>query len=187
MENKCAFFLNIENTKYYHCSNILHCNFTLKWEKNAENYIYWCIKHKILIVCVQVLVFMGAVLQWANLYGYVRCKAGGGKKLKDIATNYFGLKLFKKVKFPFCSTSPEGFKKKTHVCYILSHRLWTNQRGCDLPGLMLFAKAFLLFNNVGLGRLIKSFFLFQCSCSKVLFAFCIWHEWNEETIIWEFV
>ncbi|KAA0705218.1 Golgi apparatus membrane protein TVP23 -like protein B [Triplophysa tibetana] len=49
------------------------------------------------------LVFMGAVLQWANLYGYVRCKAGGGKKLKDIATNYLGLKLFKKV-----VNKPEG-------------------------------------------------------------------------------
>lgn len=128
MENKCAFFLNIENTKYYHCSNILHCNFTLKWEKNAENYNYWCIKHKILIVCVQVLVFMGAVLQWANLYGYVRCKAGGGKKLKDIATNYFGLKLFKKVKFPFCSTSPEGFKKKL-MFVIFSHTGCEQTRG----------------------------------------------------------
>ncbi len=40
---------------------------------------------------------MGVVLQWANLYGYVRCKVGGSTKLKNMATNYFGLKLFKKV------------------------------------------------------------------------------------------
>ncbi|XP_051570487.1 Golgi apparatus membrane protein TVP23 homolog B-like [Myxocyprinus asiaticus] len=43
------------------------------------------------------VVIMGAVLQWANLYGYVRCKIGGGSKLKNMATNYFGLQLFKKV------------------------------------------------------------------------------------------
>nr|XP_055039645.1 Golgi apparatus membrane protein TVP23 homolog B isoform X1 [Misgurnus anguillicaudatus] len=43
-----------------------------------------------------VLVVLGAVLQLANLYAYVRCKMGGGSKLKKIATNYFGLKLLKK-------------------------------------------------------------------------------------------
>uniref|UniRef100_A0A9J7X8F6 Uncharacterized protein n=1 Tax=Cyprinus carpio carpio TaxID=630221 RepID=A0A9J7X8F6_CYPCA len=39
------------------------------------------------------------VLQWTNptVYGYVRCKVGGATKLKNMATNYFGLKLFKKV------------------------------------------------------------------------------------------
>lgn len=73
---------------------------------------------------MQVLVFMGAVLQWANLYGYVRCKVGGGKKLKDMATNYLGLKFFKKVKFPFGSTSPACFYEICfNACYILSRRL----------------------------------------------------------------
>ncbi|XP_051573449.1 Golgi apparatus membrane protein TVP23 homolog B [Myxocyprinus asiaticus] len=43
------------------------------------------------------VVIMGVVLQWANLYGYVRCKVGGGTKLKHVATNYFGLQLFKRV------------------------------------------------------------------------------------------
>ncbi|XP_077086758.1 Golgi apparatus membrane protein TVP23 homolog B isoform X2 [Siphateles boraxobius] len=43
------------------------------------------------------VVIMGVVLQWANLYGYVRCKVGGGTKLRNMATNYFGVKLFKKV------------------------------------------------------------------------------------------
>uniref|UniRef100_A0A8C2CU30 Golgi apparatus membrane protein TVP23 homolog n=1 Tax=Cyprinus carpio TaxID=7962 RepID=A0A8C2CU30_CYPCA len=43
------------------------------------------------------VVIMGVVLQWANLYGYMRCKVGGATKLKNMATNYFGLKLFKKV------------------------------------------------------------------------------------------
>ncbi|XP_026856189.1 Golgi apparatus membrane protein TVP23 homolog B [Electrophorus electricus] len=42
-----------------------------------------------------VVVIMGLVLQWANLYGYVRCKVGGGSNLKTMATNYFGLQLFK--------------------------------------------------------------------------------------------
>uniref|UniRef100_A0A671SII3 Golgi apparatus membrane protein TVP23 homolog n=1 Tax=Sinocyclocheilus anshuiensis TaxID=1608454 RepID=A0A671SII3_9TELE len=37
------------------------------------------------------VVIMGVVLQWANLYGYVRCKVGGATKLKNMATNYFGL------------------------------------------------------------------------------------------------
>lgn len=49
------------------------------------------------------VVIMGVVLQWANLYGYVRCKVGGATKLKNMATNYFGLKLFKKV-----VDNPEG-------------------------------------------------------------------------------
>lgn len=43
------------------------------------------------------VVIMGVVLQWANLYGYVRCKVGGGKNLKNMATNYLGIKLFNKV------------------------------------------------------------------------------------------
>ncbi|KAI2666677.1 hypothetical protein H4Q32_010596 [Labeo rohita] len=50
-----------------------------------------------------VVVIMGVVLQWANLYGYVRCKVGGATKLKNMASNYFGLKLFKKV-----VNKPEG-------------------------------------------------------------------------------
>ncbi|KAG1930028.1 Golgi apparatus membrane protein TVP23 A [Pimephales promelas] len=44
------------------------------------------------------VVIMGVVLQWANLYGYVRCKVGGGTQFRNMATNYFGFKLFKKVK-----------------------------------------------------------------------------------------
>ncbi|RXN29575.1 Golgi apparatus membrane TVP23 -like protein [Labeo rohita] len=52
---------------------------------------------------VKVVVIMGVVLQWANLYGYVRCKVGGATKLKNMASNYFGLKLFKKV-----VNKPEG-------------------------------------------------------------------------------
>ncbi|GAA6091802.1 Golgi apparatus membrane protein TVP23 homolog B [Tachysurus ichikawai] len=41
------------------------------------------------------VVIMGVVLQWANLYGYVKCKVGGGTNLKSMATNYLGLQLFK--------------------------------------------------------------------------------------------
>ncbi|KAI5097516.1 hypothetical protein C0J45_12825 [Silurus meridionalis] len=41
------------------------------------------------------VVIMGVVLQWANLYGYIRCKVGGGTNLKNMATNYLGLQLFK--------------------------------------------------------------------------------------------
>ncbi|KAL6477147.1 hypothetical protein MHYP_G00156460 [Metynnis hypsauchen] len=41
------------------------------------------------------VVIMGLVLQWANLYGYVRCKVGAGTNLRNMATNYLGLQLFK--------------------------------------------------------------------------------------------
>ncbi|KAL2101943.1 hypothetical protein ACEWY4_003704 [Coilia grayii] len=41
------------------------------------------------------VVIMGVVLQWANLYGYVRCKVGGGTNLRSMATSYLGLQLFK--------------------------------------------------------------------------------------------
>ncbi|XP_062387513.1 Golgi apparatus membrane protein TVP23 homolog B [Sardina pilchardus] len=44
------------------------------------------------------VVIMGVTLQWANLYGYVRCKVGGGSDLTNLRTkftNYLGLKLFK--------------------------------------------------------------------------------------------
>ncbi|KAG5279516.1 hypothetical protein AALO_G00078620 [Alosa alosa] len=41
------------------------------------------------------VVIMGVTLQWANLYGYVRCKVGGGTNLRTMATNYLGLQLFK--------------------------------------------------------------------------------------------
>uniref|UniRef100_A0A672NRZ4 Golgi apparatus membrane protein TVP23 homolog n=1 Tax=Sinocyclocheilus grahami TaxID=75366 RepID=A0A672NRZ4_SINGR len=65
---------------------------------NSDSQIFWFG----LIVCPVfwaffAVVIMGVVLQWANLYGYVRCKVGGATTLKNIATNYFGLKLFKKV------------------------------------------------------------------------------------------
>ncbi|KAM4597811.1 Golgi apparatus membrane protein TVP23 homolog B [Polymixia lowei] len=41
------------------------------------------------------VVIMGLVLQWANLYGYVRCKVGGKSNLRNMATNYLGVQLFK--------------------------------------------------------------------------------------------
>ncbi|KAF4092660.1 hypothetical protein AMELA_G00023190 [Ameiurus melas] len=41
------------------------------------------------------VVIMGVVLQWANLYGYVKCKVGGGTNLKNMATSYLGLQIFK--------------------------------------------------------------------------------------------
>lgn len=41
------------------------------------------------------IVIMGVALQWANLYGYVRCKVGGGTNLRTMATNYLGLQIFK--------------------------------------------------------------------------------------------
>jgi hypothetical protein len=40
---------------------------------------------------------MGVVLQGANLYGYVRCKAGGKTSLKNMATNYLGRQFLKQV------------------------------------------------------------------------------------------
>ncbi|TWW70076.1 Golgi apparatus membrane protein TVP23 homolog B [Takifugu flavidus] len=41
------------------------------------------------------VVFMGLVLQWANLYGYVRCKVGGKSSLRTMAKNYLNLQIFK--------------------------------------------------------------------------------------------
>ncbi|KAG7242837.1 hypothetical protein INR49_018092 [Caranx melampygus] len=43
------------------------------------------------------VVIMGLVLQWANLYGYVRCKLGGKSDLRSIAKNYLGVQIFKQV------------------------------------------------------------------------------------------
>ncbi|XP_078125868.1 Golgi apparatus membrane protein TVP23 homolog B isoform X2 [Sander vitreus] len=42
------------------------------------------------------VVIMGLVLQWANLYGYVRCKVGGKSSLRNMAKNYLGVQLFKR-------------------------------------------------------------------------------------------
>ncbi|KAM3864448.1 Golgi apparatus membrane protein TVP23 homolog B [Diretmus argenteus] len=41
------------------------------------------------------VVIMGLVLQWANLYGYVRCKVGGHKNLSNMARSYLRLQIFK--------------------------------------------------------------------------------------------
>uniref|UniRef100_A0A673VZ98 Golgi apparatus membrane protein TVP23 homolog n=1 Tax=Salmo trutta TaxID=8032 RepID=A0A673VZ98_SALTR len=43
------------------------------------------------------VVIMGVALQWANLYGYVRCKVGGKTNLRSMATNYLGSQFFKQV------------------------------------------------------------------------------------------
>lgn len=40
---------------------------------------------------------MGLVLQWANLYGYVRCKVGGASNLRTMAKNYLTVQIFKQV------------------------------------------------------------------------------------------
>lgn len=45
----------------------------------------------------QAVVIMGLVLQWANLYGYVRCKVGGKSNLSNMAKNYLGVQIFKRV------------------------------------------------------------------------------------------
>lgn len=45
----------------------------------------------------QAVVVMGLVLQWANLYGYVRCKFGGQTNLRNMAQNYLGAQIFKQV------------------------------------------------------------------------------------------
>ncbi|XP_058510395.1 Golgi apparatus membrane protein TVP23 homolog B [Solea solea] len=41
------------------------------------------------------VVLMGLVLQWANLYGYVRCKLGGKSNLRTLAKDYIGVQIFK--------------------------------------------------------------------------------------------
>ncbi|XP_047211925.1 Golgi apparatus membrane protein TVP23 homolog B-like [Girardinichthys multiradiatus] len=41
------------------------------------------------------VVIMGLVLQWANLYGYVRCKVGGKSSLRKMAKTYISGQIFK--------------------------------------------------------------------------------------------
>lgn len=52
---------------------------------------------------LQAIVIMGLVLQWANLYGYVRCKVGGRSNLQTLAKNYLGAQFFKQVCIFFSS------------------------------------------------------------------------------------
>lgn len=48
----------------------------------------------------QAVVVMGVVLQRANLYGYIRCKAGSRKNLTSMATNYLGKQFLRQVRCP---------------------------------------------------------------------------------------
>lgn len=41
------------------------------------------------------VVIMGLVLQWANLYGYVKCKVGGKSDLRKLAKSYLSVQIFK--------------------------------------------------------------------------------------------
>ncbi|KAK5614274.1 Golgi apparatus membrane protein TVP23 B [Crenichthys baileyi] len=41
------------------------------------------------------VVIMGLVLQWANLYSYVRCKVGGKSSLRKMAKTYISGQIFK--------------------------------------------------------------------------------------------
>lgn len=45
----------------------------------------------------QAVVIMGLVLQWANLYGYIRCKVGGKSSLKNMAKSYLSVHILKRV------------------------------------------------------------------------------------------
>ncbi|XP_005936212.1 Golgi apparatus membrane protein TVP23 homolog B [Haplochromis burtoni] len=51
-----------------------------------------------------VVVILGLVLQWANLYGYVRCKVGGKSNLRNMAKNYLGVQILKRA-----TKQPESF------------------------------------------------------------------------------
>ncbi|XP_020791108.1 Golgi apparatus membrane protein TVP23 homolog B isoform X2 [Boleophthalmus pectinirostris] len=61
--------------------------------------VFWILFFFSTIISLQIkwlaVVVMGLVLQWANLYGYLRCKVGGRSDLKDIAKGYLGAQLFK--------------------------------------------------------------------------------------------
>ncbi|KAG8006933.1 Golgi apparatus membrane protein TVP23-like protein B, partial [Nibea albiflora] len=43
------------------------------------------------------VVIMGLVLQWANVYGYVRCKVGGTSDLRNMAKSYLSVQILKQV------------------------------------------------------------------------------------------
>ncbi|XP_076739334.1 Golgi apparatus membrane protein TVP23 homolog B isoform X1 [Maylandia zebra] len=51
-----------------------------------------------------VVVILGLVLQWANLYGYVRCKVGRKSNLRNMAKNYLGVQILKRA-----TKQPESF------------------------------------------------------------------------------
>ncbi|XP_041633784.1 Golgi apparatus membrane protein TVP23 homolog B [Cheilinus undulatus] len=82
---------------------------SLKTTSSAESRIFWlgliiCPIFWVIFVFSTIfsfrlkwlaVVIMGLVLQWANLYGYVRCKVGGKSNLGNMARNYLSAQLFK--------------------------------------------------------------------------------------------
>ncbi|KAE8283247.1 Golgi apparatus membrane protein TVP23-like protein B [Larimichthys crocea] len=80
----------------------------LKKTSGAESQIFWlglivCPIFWVIFVFSTIFTFkikwlavviMGLVLQWANVYGYVRCKVGGTSDLRNVAKNYLGVQIF---------------------------------------------------------------------------------------------
>jgi len=54
---------------------------------------------------------MGVVLNGANLYGYVRCKIGAGKKVSSVATNFLGQQVLGSMISKLTSNSHQGSQK----------------------------------------------------------------------------
>uniref|UniRef100_A0A3Q2T2M5 Golgi apparatus membrane protein TVP23 homolog n=1 Tax=Fundulus heteroclitus TaxID=8078 RepID=A0A3Q2T2M5_FUNHE len=97
------------------CVFVLNLCFTIPFDVNktspAESRIFWlgltvCPIFWVIFVFSTLLslnikwlavVIMGLVLQWANLYGYVRCKVGGKSDLRNMAKSYLSGQIFKQV------------------------------------------------------------------------------------------
>jgi len=66
----------------------------------------------------QMVAGLGAVLNGANLYGYVRCKMGSPKKLTGAASNFLGQQVLGSVRAQhilcLCSIFPSWFKTSHH-------------------------------------------------------------------------
>ena len=43
------------------------------------------------------VVIVGIMLNGANLYGYIRCKIGGKKKISSVASNFLGQQVIRNV------------------------------------------------------------------------------------------
>lgn len=79
----------------------------------------------------QVVVIMGLVLQWANLYGYVRCKVGGKSSLRNMAKSYLSRQVFKQVcevsRLPLLLIYCQNTLWHSSFCFS-SKRPWRKQR-----------------------------------------------------------
>lgn len=81
----------------------------------------------------QAVVIMGLVLQWANLYGYVRCKVGGKSSLRNMAKSYLSVEIFKKVRYKWrCPVLCVLLTKCINCFCLCEYRQWWKLRDLEV-------------------------------------------------------